>query len=551
MGMTDLQQWLVPRLRSGVVGMALALTCAHATAATWHVEGASALASDRGDGTPARPLKTLGEAMQRLHAGDDVIVGDGIYRETVVVPRMTPPPGVVTTIRARESGTAVLRGSDVVTGWRADGEGWFSVEWKDRPEPAQVFVDGRPLRQVGGTVFDGYPLKPGHELAPSHASDGGIWPGRLAGDRSTLRPGDFHIDTLEHRLHMRLASALLPGSTVEVSTRPYVFLAENIVGLQLQGLVFEHANTSSLARQGAVKVYGAHNVISQVVIRYMDAIGLQFFGTDGELRDSRIEDCGQMGINAQGYRLTIAGNQVLRNNTRGFNKWWEAGGMKMIGGVGLHDTTIRDNVVAYNNGDGIWIDWMNSGIRIAGNVTAYNAGFGIHYEASQTGRIEGNASYGNTQRGIYLLESSDSVVQDNTVVANGLEGIVVADGDRSAGLPALKPRNNRVLGNTIGWNNDVELMLPYGAVQTRSDRNHFIAAVAPGVVQGWRAPTNQPARGLQSWRERSEQDAVSTETIAPVPAQLAALLQARRLVGIEALRAAVATARGFIPEKTP
>ncbi len=48
----------------------------------------------------------------------------------------------------------------------------------------------------------------------------------------------------------------------------------------------------------------------------------------------------------------------------------EAGGMKLIGG--LHDSTVRDTVSAYNNGDGIWIDWKNTCDLIENNTTAYN-----------------------------------------------------------------------------------------------------------------------------------------------------------------------------------
>ena len=510
-----------------------------AMAATWVVEGASPQANDGQAGNAEAPLKTLGEAMRRLRPGDEVVVGPGVYRELVVVPRL-PAGGPTTIVRAREAGRAILRGSEVVEGWRALGGGRFSVSWAGRPEPAQVYVGGRALRQVAGTVFGGYPLRAGHELEPAHRSEGGIWLGRVPGDLSTLRAGDFFFDLGTQSLHLRLPEGAAPGpapsGTVEVSVRPYVFLAEAANRLRIEGLVFEHANTSSIARQGAVKVFGNENVLTGVVIRRMDSVGLQLFGTGSQLLDSVIEDNGQLGLNARGRQLTIARNTVLNNNLRGFNKWWEAGGIKIIGDQGLHDSSFVDNVVAFNRGDGLWIDWDNTRIRISGNTAAYNTGFGIHYEASSTGWIDGNASYGNGQRGIYVFESSDTRVEGNVVLANGLEGIVVADGERSAQRPQMKPRNNRVTGNVVGWNKDIELMLALPEMNNQSDGNVFLAERAPGLVQGWTSLSNRPARGLASWRQRSGLDTQSRELVAPLPAALAATLREQRLLRPQALR---------------
>ncbi len=517
-----------------------------ACAAVWVVEAQAPAAHDRNAGHAGAPLKTLGEAMRRLKPGDEVVVGEGVYRELVVVPRLPPGGDVVTVIRAREAGRAVISGSDPVEGWRPGGAGRFSVDWRGRAEPSQVYVGGRPLRQIAGTVFGGYPERPGHELADTHRSEGGIWQGRVPGDLRSLQPGDFFYEGATQTLHVRLAEGQTPGSTpataVEVSTRPYVFLAEAAHRLRVEGLRFEHANTSSLARQGAVKVFGNHNVLQGLHIRRMDAVGLQLFGTGSQLLDSVIEDSGQMGLNARGRQLTIARNSILNNNLRGFNKWWEAGGIKIIGDDGLHDSVFRDNVVAFNRGDGIWIDWENTGIRISGNTAAFNTGFGIHYEASSTGWIDGNASYGNGQRGIYVFESSDTRVEGNLVVANGLEGIVVADGERSAQRPQMKPRNNRVTGNVVGWNKDIELMLALPEMNNHSEGNVFLAERAPALVQGWSGLTNRPARGLASWRQRSGFDLQSRELLAPPPAALLAALREQRLLRPQALRELLQTA---------
>jgi len=528
-----------PRLHRVAGALLLALAASGAQAATMVVEVDAPAASDDNPGTAARPLKTVGEAMKRLRPGDEVVIGDGIYRETVLVPRLAAGR-TATVIRARHPGKAVVRGSDIVTGWMPVAGGRLAVDWKDKAGPSQVFVAGRLLKQRGGTVFGGFPEAPGHEFAAAHRNEGGIWPGRLAGGAADLKPGEFFYDRASQRL-LIYPEASIENMTVEVSVRPYVFKADSADRMRVSGLVFEHSNTSSVARHPGVVAAGNDNVFEQLQVRYMDATGIYIVGERSELLDSTIEDNGQLGLNARGRKLTIAGNRILRNNYRGFNKWWEAGGIKIISDIGLHESTIRDNVVAFNRGDGIWVDWMNTQIRITHNVTAFNAGFGIHYEASQSGFIDDNASYGNTMRGIYVFESSDTRVENNVVLANAMEGIAVVDGERSAQFPQLKPRNNSVVANTVGWSGgQAELVLPGAGIAAQSDRNVFIAEQAPRLVQGWAGLGNAAARGLSDWRGRSRLDAASRERRAPQPPALAQLLREQRLVTVEQLRATVA-----------
>jgi Right handed beta helix region len=521
---------------------AAALSClgsfpTDALAAVWHVEGQSTRAHDRQAGTADQPLKSLSEAARRIRPGDTVVVGDGVYRETVTLPRLSPSAdGRPTVLRVRDGARAIVRGSDPVTGWVAQGNGTFSVPW-DGDEPQQVYVAGQALQQRGGTVFLGYPDKADHPLSRVHQGEGGIWPGRLPPRLGHLQAGEFIYLPGPKSLVIRPAIERPgPPADVEVSTRPYVFLAQEVNHFHLIGLSFEHANTSLLARQGAVKVFGDHNLVSGVTIRMMDSGGLQLFGRGSRLLDSTIEDCGQYGLNARGRELVIEGNRFLRNNTRGFNKWWEAGGAKIIGDSGLHHSVFRNNVFAFNQGDGLWVDWMNTHILIEGNVAAFNTGFGIHYEASQHGHIRNNASYGNGQRGIYVFESTDTRVEGNVVLANDLEGIVVAAGDRSRRNAALEPRRNTVLGNTVGWNKDIELMLAPVGLEAASNNNSFAAEQAPGLIRGWRGPVNQPARGLGAWRQRSGFDGQSEEFMLPRPPALKSLLQQRRIATVDELR---------------
>lgn len=174
-------------------------------AATLVLETESAQAADSNPGAAALPLKTLGAAMRRLKPGDEVVVGDGDYRETVTVPRLVAAAGgAMTSIRARNAAKAIVRGSDPVTGWAPAGDGRPAVDWRGRSEPAQVFAGGQALRQIGGSVFDGYPDNALHELAGAHGNEGGVWPGRVAGLRAGARRG-------RRRLRARASRASRPA----------------------------------------------------------------------------------------------------------------------------------------------------------------------------------------------------------------------------------------------------------------------------------------------------------------------------------------------------
>ncbi|MDQ2779765.1 MAG: right-handed parallel beta-helix repeat-containing protein, partial [Pseudomonadota bacterium] len=346
----------------------------------------------------------------------------------------------------------------------------------------------------------------------------------------------FSYDAASHRLYVKSSNAIAADQMLEVSVRRQVLQAENAVGLTISGLDFAHANTSLSARWGAVKVSGRNNLLDDLVVSDMDAVCVQISGTDSALTNSVIQRCGQSGVSGSGTRLTIAGNRITYANTRGFNKWWEAGGIKLIGEAGLHDSVIRENLVAYCQADGIWVDWKNTGNLIEGNTTAYNSGFGIQYEASQSGTIRGNVSYGNGLRGIYLLESANSVVEGNAVFANSLEGIGIVDGSRSASDPTLRPVNNRVTGNSIAWNdfnrNWVQLVLPGPGYGNFSDGNSFKSeGILPRASLGFVAPGNPAYVSIASWRATLQLDTNSVEQAASMPAALQSAIATRRLIG--------------------
>lgn len=506
------------------------IAAAAVTRRTLYVNAGKAAANDRNPGTQDLPFKSINAAMAILQAGDDVVIGPGTYREAVVIPTLA---GAVTrtTLRASMAGTAVIKGSAVVTGFAASGLGTQAVNWA--VEPAMVLLNGAPLRQVGGTVFGGYPGS-GSYMATAK-SIGNLWPARLAGDASTMTAGSFYYDGATKKLHLKTSTSLQASDVVEVSNQRHVLKGAAADKVTLQGLRIEHANTSVFDQQGAVLLQGNDIVIDDIAVHNVDSFCVQLQGNRNQLINSRFTRCGQAGINAGGDAVLIQGNTVSEANWRGFNKWWAAGGMKLVGVPRLTNSTVRANTVHNNAGDGIWVDWKNAGITIEDNTAAYNTGFGIHYEASTTGLIRRNYVYGNSQRGIYLNLVSDTVVERNSVFMNTMEGIAVVLDDRVSADTTFSPNRNKVQLNVIAWNdqgrNFIQLVLPPAPYVNLSNSNLFASATwQPRMNLGWMSSANSPSYGLAAWRTRTGQDGLSQETFGAPPAAATSSVDARRLI---------------------
>lgn len=498
--------------------MLVLMECAvYAWGAIRHVAPGHPSAQDAGEGGSARPYRTLAYAMQHLQPGDTLKIHPGVYREALILPRREWSVGKPTAIVGDSAGGVIILGADAVTGWIAQGGNLFiKRQWLQ--EPQQVMLDGKPLRQIGGTIFDGYPERPGHALAGLHASEGGIWPTRTAGDRDHLPPGSFFYDAARRELLIKTDHAVLPDGAVEVSTRPYLVLGRHADGITIAGLRFRYANTSTSSRQGAITLAGKGNTLRNLVIEDVDGAGIEIDGDNNEIAHCVITRSGYLGIKARGEHNRIIGNRVSYNNTRGFNKWWEAGGMKFIGDGGLHESTVADNVVHHNHGDGIWFDWGNDANRVARNIVAYNEGFGIHYEASAHASIVNNRVFANRQRGIYLPHSRDSLVAHNLVAANGLEGIAIVDEKREdpEGKLNLRPDNNVVMANLIAWNGKPALILPGAQYHNVSDANLFLQDKDPPYFSmGW-PKGGEDRKTLARWRRQEAQDRFSVAVSVPM-----------------------------------
>jgi len=468
--------------------------------------------SDIGDGTKTRPFLTLGAAISKIMPGDTIIIADGVYRESIILPERKWSEDIRTQIIAANPGNVLIMGSDIVRGWKKIRPSeYIKNGWEINSQ--QVFVDGTPLTQIEGTIFNGFPEDTNHQLHAHHKRNT-IWPARITRKTGSLPNNSFYYDRDKKNLHINITpSKNINTMKVEVSLRTYLLFAQNTHGLLIRGIKFQHANTSSKSRAGAITLRGNNIIIDNIEITKVDSVGLNLSGNNNIIRNSTMNYCGQLGMKIRGDNIKIEHNTTNYNNTRGFNKWWEAGGVKFVGS-NVSNVQFVGHKSYFNKGDGIWFDWGNSNVEIKNSISAYNSGHGIHYEASLAGHIENNYIYANNQRGIYLPHSSHSTIAHNLVAFNNLEGIVIIDEGREDPKAELdlRPRNNKVIGNILAWNNSkkTSLILPADLLDNRSDYNLYITKTPPNFSLGW--PSNAlliRRMGLSAWTRVSGQDAHS------------------------------------------
>lgn len=112
---------------------------------------AAATANATADGSPANPYRTIGGAIRAAKPGAEIVVGDGVYRETV-----RPKDGQ--SLLNAAGAAPVVSGLDIVTGWTQEaGSGLYAADmdwsldttYQTTGSQAvgggnQVFIDGEP-----------------------------------------------------------------------------------------------------------------------------------------------------------------------------------------------------------------------------------------------------------------------------------------------------------------------------------------------------------------------------------------------------------------------
>jgi hypothetical protein len=422
-----------------LVGLTLALG-AILNAATYEVAQQNPQASDDGPGTTERPWKSLNHAAENAASGDIVIIRGGVYRERVLVKTRATIQAPLR-FEAAAGEHVVVTGADRLTGWRKTEEARpiYSVAWPHKFvtwNPSMTHPNDEYHRLIGRceqVMVNGYLL-------------------RQVLDAGQLGPGTFFADTTNKTLFVwDSGSRDLNKAFVEASVRQEIFRVES-GHVQLRGLRFRYA--ANMAQHGAVALAGHHDTMEDCVVESMNASGATFTGEDAIVRRCVFRDNGQLGFGAsRAHRLLFSDCLVENNNTKGFDRGWEAGGDKL---ALCRDAVLERSRFVRNRGNGIWFDIGNTNCTVRQCLIADNEDAGIFYEISYALRAHDNVIVGNgfagsagawgAQAGISLSSSPGCVIERNLVAGNR-EGFNFREQMRST--PTIEDRKERPV-----WNHD-------------------------------------------------------------------------------------------------
>jgi parallel beta-helix repeat protein len=431
------------------------------------------------------PFKTIQKSMDTAVGGDTVYVRGGVYREQVDVYRGGgSSPDNMLRVLAYEKEIPIIRGSDQVTGWVLhNGNIWKRTNWAYNSQ--QVFVGGNDspsLQQIGMpalyTTFE--------------------YPKPVGGNVSDMTPGSFYYDASNKTLYVWLADGADPNlRMVEASTRHRLFYM-GVPYIHLKGFAFRHSNTSAHTIMGAAVELSSNSIIELSDIQYTDFAGLSmgYLKTGAQALNCNVSNNGNSGVNAPAsYNFKVFNVKMNNNNTRNFNAFWHAGGLKATTKA---YGTVEYSEVGFNNGSGIWFDYANGSniITIRNNYLHDNGPLdaAIYFEVSKNGRIYNNILANNQRRGIYISGSDNTQVYNNTIVGtSGYSGIEVGGMPRTgATLTGNTVQNNiishgtskydlfmavangtTISGNVSDYNNYYR---PGAAVQLNSGTNYYTLA---------------------------------------------------------------------------
>ncbi len=450
---------------------------------------------DRAEGNQTHPLRTLGKALALAGPGTVITLAEGTYHEGDLVMPRGGAPGQPLTILGQQAGQVLIEGSQPVKDWKPQGHGvWQVADWP--VDSQQLFVDGRPLQQIGihnkwQQVGDigGY-----HKIV--------ILPpvGRGLAD---LKPGSFYYDAGTRTLSCMLADRTDPNThDMEASVKDFVLHGGKASYVVLRNLVFRYSNmTAKNSRDGGVVNTGpAHWTIEDCQFNSGDFGGLGMLGDHHTVRRCRICDNGAVGVNINGsdaahgwhWYLNRAPQDILLedlevsgNNYRHFYDQWHAGGLKLV--PCCRGITIRHCRVVDNRGPGIWFDGGLGSNVIEDNLVQGNT-TGIFYEIAQPAPgdqfgalIRNNRVLGSRNQGIYISASESAIVENNTCWGNRWN--IVLHGMPRREFGGRKLIHNRVERNILGDARiDVVLFDGKDAADNIVDDNFY--ARLPGAAAG-------------------------------------------------------------------
>jgi hypothetical protein len=430
--------------------------CATTNGKTWHVSGETLAGIGQQE-----QVRTIGRAAALVEPGDTVIIHSSLYRESVVIEKSGKPDNPIAFKSAAGAGV-IMTGADRIS------------EWSELPGEYHIYSTPWPHKFITWNRYNTHPDDDYHRLIGrcEQVFVNG-YALRQVLERDKLARGTFYVDMDGERLYVWSYDNQDVSSSkamVEASVRDTILAVKGDY-VVIKGIRFRYA--ANRAQRGAVEFSGNNLIVEDCVFEYTNAGGASFRGEDIKVRRCTFQHNGQLGFGAsRAHRLRMTGCTVRKNNIKGFDRGWEAGGNKicLARGVVLENSTFVEN-----RGNGIWFDIGNEDCTVHNCLIAFNEDAGIFYEISYGLHAHDNVIVGNgladtssawgANAGISISSSPDCLVERNLLVGNK-EGFSFREQNRST------PRIDNRKGEPV-WNHDNIV------------RNNVIALNRDAQTWGW------------------------------------------------------------------
>jgi alpha-N-arabinofuranosidase len=387
-------------MKTYITALTTLLAVASLHAAEYHV---SIAGLDHNSGSRQSPFKTISAAAQVARPGDVITVHEGVYRERVNPPRGGESGDKRIVYQAAPGEKVVIKGSEAVKGWEHVENDTWKVTLPDN-----FFGDFNPFNDlISGDWFS----SEGNKIHTGAVYLNGDWLAETFALADVIKPVGktplwfAQADKAETTIWAQFKGVDPNKENVEVNARQTVFYPEKpgVNYITVRGFTMEHAATPwappTAEQIGLIGTHWSKGwIIENNTIRYSVCTGVTLgkYGDEWDnraesaegyvgtirralkngwskenighhvVRNNHISHCGQAGIvgSMGAVFSTVTGNVIHDINLgRSFNGA-EMAGIKFHGAI---DTVISNNHI-YRTTRGIWLDWMNQGTRVTGNL---------------------------------------------------------------------------------------------------------------------------------------------------------------------------------------
>jgi hypothetical protein len=349
-------------------------------------------------------MKTISAAARVARPGDVITVHEGTYRERINPPRGGTSDTKRITYRAAEGENVVIKGSEVVSGWKKTQQGVWCVTL-----PNSFFGDYNPYKDpIKGDWFNRRGRV--HHTGEVYLNGDALFE-EVSLDKTARKKMSWYCESDDTSTHIwaNYGDSDPDKGLVEINARPTCFYPDTPGRsfITVRGFTMRHAATQWAAPTAEqIALVGTHwskgwiiegNVISdskcvgvtlgkdrasghnnaQSAGGYNKVVKLALEGGWSKekigshvVRNNTIYNCGAAGIcgSMGGAFSEVTGNHIYRIH---LNKPFTGAEMA---GIKLHapiDTLIANNRI-HDTCRGIWLDWMTQGPRVTANLLYRN-----------------------------------------------------------------------------------------------------------------------------------------------------------------------------------